>query len=256
MNNDALVVTLCLLKNAVLAVTLYPMNNVALAVTLYPMNKDALVVTLYPMNNVALVFTLYPLNNVVLVVTLYPLNSVVLAVASYASEEAIGAIVSHVITTELVRKVPTTDEVAHEKEEAEDSDDDGDVEQDVGRLPPIRLRFSRVVFGFGFGFRFVGSISNFRRFLSHVRLGRYEAATGKYIKLESSIHNKTSLEEHVKSKRLNNRNNRIPHTDALFAISSSGSRKNCTPVCQLKDDQTEENTFEILQHSDININNS
>ena len=27
-------------------------------------------------------------------------------------------------------------------------------------------------------------------------------------------------------------------------------------VMMVKDDQTEENTFEILQHSDININNS
>ena len=27
-------------------------------------------------------------------------------------------------------------------------------------------------------------------------------------------------------------------------------------ICLLKDDKTEENTFEILQHSDTNINNS
>ena len=224
LNNDALVVTMYLLNSVVLTVALNPLNSVVLAVTLYPLNSVVLAVTLYPVNNVVQAVTLYLINNVVLVDTLYPLNSVVLAVASYASEEAICAIVCHVITTELVRKVPTTDEVAHEKEEAEDSDDDGDVEQHVGRLPRIRLSFSRVVFGFGFGFRFVGSVSNFRGFLSHVRLDRYETATSKYTKLEGSIHNKTLLEEHVKPKRLNNRNNRIPHTDALFAISSSCSR--------------------------------
>ena len=42
----------------------------------------------------------------------------------------------------------------------------------------------------------------------------------------------------------------INHTGECISISMSESKK------QLKDDQTEENTLEILQHSDKNINNS
>ena len=38
----------------------------------------------------------------------------------------------------------------------------------------------------------------------------------------------------------------VPSTAALYCIEYIG----------VKDDQTEENTFKILQHSDININNN
>ena len=34
------------------------------------------------------------------------------------------------------------------------------------------------------------------------------------------------------------------------------TRSRLVNICAIKDDNTEENTFEILQHSDININNS
>lgn len=73
---------------------------------------------------------------------LLSVNNDVLAVRTLiSSEKAVCAVtIVDVITAELFREVPRTNGVADDKENGNDSDDDGDVEQEVSLLEVVRFR--------------------------------------------------------------------------------------------------------------------
>ena len=67
-------------------------------------------------------------------------SAVLVTSARVSGEEGVCAVaVSGVVTAEVFREVPRADDVADEKQEADDSDDDGDIEKEVSGLEGVRL---------------------------------------------------------------------------------------------------------------------